>query len=426
MTGCRYFGSVRKLPSGRYQASYWHEGQRHVGPDTFAAKGDAQAWIARAEGDLARGSWIAPGAGKVTLAEVADRWLTANPAKRLSTWTRDASIVKTYIVPVLGSRRIDQITKADVQRVVDGWATKLKPSTVERMAGVVRSIYFYAIAAELVSRSPAVGLRVPHVALVDRPVLSADDLGRLADALGEDQATMMWLGAVGGLRWAECAGLTVGNLDLLTGWVAVRQQLARNRQLEAPKTEASRRRLAIPVWLVDDLAAHLARRGLTEVDAAALVSVNQRGRPLEYAGWRARTWQPACASAGLPGLRFHDLRSMAATALMAAGVDVKTAQARLGHSTPATTLAIYARATAEADRHAADAVGAALGGNRARSAHDMRNRLQTKREKPLLPATSPVGKGGFEPPASASRTLWSELIHRLVRGLRCWSETIFE
>ena len=51
---------------------------------------------------------------------------------------------------------------------------------------------------------------------------------------------------------------------------------------------------------------------------------------------------------------------MAATALVAAGVDVKTAQARLGHSTPATTLGIYARATADADRRAADAIGGAL------------------------------------------------------------------
>jgi len=61
---------------------------------------------------------------------------------------------------------------------------------------------------------------------------------------------------------------------------------------------------------------------------------------------------------------------MAATALVAAGVDVKTAQARLGHSTPTTTLAIYARTTADADRRAADAIGGALHSARARSAHD--------------------------------------------------------
>jgi hypothetical protein len=41
----RHFGSVRKLPSGRYQASYWHEGERHAASHTFTAKAAAQAWL---------------------------------------------------------------------------------------------------------------------------------------------------------------------------------------------------------------------------------------------------------------------------------------------------------------------------------------------------------------------------------------------
>ncbi len=41
----RHFGSVRKLPSGRYQARYWHAGERYTSPETFAAKADASAWL---------------------------------------------------------------------------------------------------------------------------------------------------------------------------------------------------------------------------------------------------------------------------------------------------------------------------------------------------------------------------------------------
>jgi len=66
---------------------------------------------------------------------------------------------------------------------------------------------------------------------------------------------------------------------------------------------------------------------------------------------------PACEAAGLAGPRFHDLRSLSATALVAAGVDMKPAQVRLDHSSPHVTLALYARATKEADRMAADTVG---------------------------------------------------------------------
>jgi integrase len=137
----------------------------------------------------------------------------------------------------------------------------------------------------------------------------------------------------------------------------VSQQLGRDGTLAAPKSRAGHRRLSIPDWLVEDLAVVLASRGLTAADPSALVFASSEGQPLHYSNWRRRTWVPACKAIGLPTLRFHDLRSMSATALLASGVDVKTAHARLGHASPSVTLGIYARATAEGDRAAAEAIG---------------------------------------------------------------------
>ena len=74
----------------------------------------------------------------------------------------------------------------------------------------------------------------PALAL-SRPTLSADDLDRLADALGS-WAPMMWVGVLGGLRWADGAGLTIGYLDLLAGTVTVSQQLGRDLKLGPPKS----------------------------------------------------------------------------------------------------------------------------------------------------------------------------------------------
>ena len=68
-------------------------------------------------------------------------------------------------------------------------------------------------------------------------------------------------------------------------------------------------------------------------------------------------WVPAKTAAGFPGLRFHDLRHTAATGLVTEGVDLKTAQVRLGHVDPRTTLRIYAQATEKADRALAESVG---------------------------------------------------------------------
>lgn len=84
------------------------------------------------------------------------------------------------------------------------------------------------------------------------------------------------------------------------------------------------------------------------------------GGPLDYAHWRMRYWIPATKAIGLPWLTFHDLRRANATAMVSAGIDLKTAQTRLGHSDPRLTLAVYAQATSTADRDAADRVGELL------------------------------------------------------------------
>ena len=113
----------------------------------------------------------------------------------------------------------------------------------------------------------------------------------------------------------------------------------------------------MPSWLIDEMARLFVRRGLSPARGSTLLFATAAGTPLNYTNWRRDVWIPARQKAELPSLKFHDLRSMAATALIAAGVDVKTTQRRLGRSSPQVTLALYARATAAADRAAADLLG---------------------------------------------------------------------
>jgi integrase len=74
-------------------------------------------------------------------------------------------------------------------------------------------------------------------------------------------------------------------------------------------------------------------------------------------------WLRTCREVGLADLEFHDLRRTNATTMVRRGVDVKTAQARLGHSDPRLTLGIYAPATTDADRAAADLLAELLDGS---------------------------------------------------------------
>ena len=128
----------------------------------------------------------------------------------------------------------------------------------------------------------------------------------------------------------------------------------------------------MPAGLADMLAEHLTQLGATAAVPEELVFPAPEGGPLRYANWRRRVWQPACVAAGVgevnkdhetkqeryTGAGFHDLRRANATGLVLAGVDLKTAQTRLGHSDPRLTIGLYAQATTDADKAAAEALGA--------------------------------------------------------------------
>ena len=76
------WGSVRKLPSGRFQARCCIDLVWHGAPTTFRTKREADAYLASVRSDVDRGSWIDPDAGKVTFGEYSSRWLAERPQLR--------------------------------------------------------------------------------------------------------------------------------------------------------------------------------------------------------------------------------------------------------------------------------------------------------------------------------------------------------
>lgn len=120
------------------------------------------------------------------------------------------------------------------------------------------------------------------------------------------------------------------------------------------------------------LAAHVEARGLTVADRDAPLFTAPGGGVLRHTNWLRRIWYPATIAAGLgrmvevaatgrrryEGLGFHHLRRASATGPVATGVDVKTAQAMLGHTDARVTLELYPQAVTEQQKAAADAMAA--------------------------------------------------------------------
>lgn len=122
------------------------------------------------------------------------------------------------------------------------------------------------------------------------------------------------------------------------------------------KTRESRRTIAVPVFLAEALADHLAQGS----GPSRVVFPAPGGGPLRRTNFRRRFWGPACEAVGLdPAPRFHDLRHHAAAAAIAAGAHPKAIQARLGHASITTTLNVYGGLFPSLDEELADRLDAA-------------------------------------------------------------------
>lgn len=233
------------------------------------------------------------------------------------------------------------------------------------------------MANDLVGRSPARGIGLPQIRAVRPHIVTPAELSRLADELGGlgELGPMVYLGTVSGLRWGEVAGLRVGQLDVEESAVRVVEIVVRGRMgavtTGEPKSSAGRRTVAIPSGLTAMLLGHMAAKGLSGGDRDELLFTAPGGGMLRYSNWLRRRWYPAAVAAGVgsmvedketgrkryQGLGFHDLRRASATGMVAAGIDIKTAQAVLGHSDSRLTLELYAQAVTAQGKAAAEAMG---------------------------------------------------------------------
>ncbi|WP_242883390.1 tyrosine-type recombinase/integrase [Actinomadura litoris] len=115
-SGHRRFGNIRKLPSGRYQASYIApNGQRRPAPETFARKSDAEKWLTLAEAQILSGEWTDPERAKVKVGDYAAQWIEQRAGLRPRTVELYAWLLNKYIVPHLGGVALGKLSTAMIR-----------------------------------------------------------------------------------------------------------------------------------------------------------------------------------------------------------------------------------------------------------------------------------------------------------------------
>jgi integrase len=209
----------------------------------------------------------------------------------------------------------------------------------------------YAIAFE---RNPAAGASLPRASSPEmRPLRPAEARRFLAAAEGHPLEALFALAVTTGMRQGELLGLRWRDIDWSARRVAVRHSLVRldgRWWLGDPKTASSQRAIDLTAPTIDLLRAHRARsaermlalgHALTDDD---LVFCDDAGQPLWGRHVTTRQLKPLLRDAGLPPIRFHDLRHTFATLQLAAGTNPKIVSEVLGHKEVAITLDRYSHA----------------------------------------------------------------------------------
>jgi integrase len=304
---------------------------------------EASRWLSLAEADLVRGTFVHPSlSAKVTVADWLEEWSASHSLhKRATTLVRDESAIRRHLVPRLGDIQLAKLRQTDVQGFVADLRREVGPGTTRSIYGVLRAALNAAVNAELLARSPARGIKLPQTPRTDVVTLRPQELHRLAAALPDRWGPMVYVAGACGLRFSEVAGLRVGRVDLAHRRLQVigtAPQVGGDRA--EPKTAAGRRTIPLPGLIAEVLNEHVSRYGLAG-EARALVFSAPRGGRLNAANWHKRAWVPARGAAGLPTLRFHDLRHSAVPLWIAMGANLLQVSRWLGHSTVQITADVY-------------------------------------------------------------------------------------
>jgi integrase len=359
MTRRRYFGSVRRLPSGRWQARYTGpDGRTYRGPVTFDTKQDADAWLSTVHAKILHDAWLPPSAPaprQVTLHAYATAWLAS---RDLQQTTRDhyAQLLRDHIYPTFGNAPVQSISPTAVRE----WHAVLKqdtgPTARAHAYGLLRTILNTAVADDLIAANPCRvrGAGQSRRAKKIRPA-SLDELEAIAAAMPDRYRLLVLLGAWCALRFGELAELRRKDLDLTNGVIHIRRGVVRTRGTRIvgdPKTASSKRDVNIPPHLMPICQTHLASHA--QIGRDGLIFPARHGGHLAPATLY-RVFYPARSAAGRPDLRWHDLRHTGATLAAATGATLAELMARLGHSTPGAALR-YQHAAQDRDKVIAEAL----------------------------------------------------------------------
>lgn len=367
-------GSIRKRAGGRWEGRYtagYHPetGKRIIknvlGKTQAVCKAKLKKAIEESQSlDVGR-------ADEYTVAAWLRTWfeLYAKPHIRPSTMNYYRNI-EQHIIPAIGDIPLNKLTTRDLQKLYNDLQSngrlrkvqkKEKPglsnSTVRGIHMMLHNALDRAVKEKLILTNPTENCIIPKIEKQEMKILHPDHISAYLNAAERRNALpMFYLELVTGLRKGEITALLWSDLDAKNKTISVSKQYIKNPNgeltLSRPKTETSVRKVSIPQEAVDLL---MVEHGKHPENPYMFPS--PATGEMYYPDSVVNLHKKILKDAGLPHIRFHDLRHTFATLALQNGVDVKTVSSMLGHYDAGFTLRTYTHATRQMQQKAAEKMG---------------------------------------------------------------------
>ena len=357
-------GTIYHRKDGRWEAAIVLGGRRHrlYGSTREAVNRQLVAALkAHEDGFL-------PNGGRETFGHYWEVWLPGmQPHLRPRTLQRYEELGRLHLIPVLGRVQLSQLGPQHVRevhrRMLDAG---ISPTTAHHAHAVLHRALADAVRWGLVPRNAAGLVRPPRMVSAEMRTLTSEQVKLLCRAAAESPFEALYVVAVTtGMRQGELLALRWSAIDLARRTVQVTGTVTKvgsQLLITPPKTARSRRAVVLTPQAVAALERHRlrqdqdrARLGVVWADSD-LVFTTAVGGLLERDQVVRGDFVPLLKRAGLPPIRFHDLRHTAATLLLSQGVHPKVASEMLGHATVAITLDRYSHVTETMQRAAAQSI----------------------------------------------------------------------
>jgi integrase len=295
----------------------------------------------RIERELAEGTFEQEEEEDPLLAELCESFLRDKKSQiKASTYADYERSIKNHIMPFFKKARLSEISPMKIQ----GFLSYLEEQGVSnptrgKILRYLKSILRYAVTMELLNRDPCHAIRAPKVEHKEMDYLNPEEVRRLLESTDGEIRALLAMACLTGLRQGELLALQWKDIDFKSNTVRVTKTYRYEYGFTSPKTASSRRVVPMPHTLVSIIKAYHASSGSPGPDE--IVFPNRAGKPIDRANLVRRDFVRALEGAKIRSIRFHDLRHTFASLAIEGGVDLKTLQSVMGHSTIRVTLDHY-------------------------------------------------------------------------------------